>query len=104
MNVLRVIDVVGTKICVAVEDGHLLHEELYRRLEKKENVQISFDGVRRLTTAFLNSGIGQLYNEFDEETIRSHLSVAPDTEPQKAGLIKKATDRAKQFYQQQKSI
>lgn len=100
---LRVIDVVGTGICVAVEDGHLLHEELYKHLKNNETVQISFEGVRRLTTAFLNSGIGQLYNEFDEDTIRRLLSVAPDTEPQKAGLIKKATERAKQFYEMQKS-
>jgi len=103
VNVLKITDVVGTNICVAVEDGHLLHNEIYKYLEKRESVQLSFDGVRRLTTAFLNSGIGQLYNEFDEQTIRQYLSVAPNTEPQKAGLIKKATDRAKQFYQNQKN-
>ena len=50
----------GTAICVAVEDGHKLHNAIAEGLSAGVPVVVSFAGVKRLTTAFLNVAFGQL--------------------------------------------
>ena len=36
---------------------------------------VSFGGLEDVTSAFLNTAIGQLYGEFGEDVIRTHLHV-----------------------------
>src|SRR5699024_8879030 len=49
-------------------------EELFRRivelLNDKKTVTLDFNGITNVTTAFLNRAIGNLYNEFDSETLK----------------------------------
>ena len=52
----------GTAICVAVEDGHKLHNAIAEGLSAGVPVVVSFAGVKRLTTAFLNVAFGSTMN------------------------------------------
>jgi hypothetical protein len=99
---LDVVETTGTPICVAAEDGHKLHDRVAGLLQNNEEVLLSFSSVRRMTTAFLNVAIGQLYNEFPEETVRRYLKVQ-DIDQQSLGLLRKVIDRAKDFYREQRS-
>jgi len=101
MTAIRVSEVVGSKICVAAEDGHTLHNVIADRIQAKQDVQLSFAGVERLTTAFLNAAIGQLYGEFSEEQIRQHMQVIDATTAQ-LSLLKKVVDGAKRFFRDPK--
>ena len=91
-------EVVGSPFCVSVEDGNRVHERIAAALDKKLPVEISFDGVTRLTTAFLNAAVGQLYNEYAEDEIRKSLSVGTATQDD-LKLLKKIIDNAKLFFQ-----
>lgn len=99
-NEIDVAETVGSHLCVASEDGHKVHDRLAGFLQKPETVTVSFRGVRRLTTAFLNAAIGQLYNEFTEEHVRRHVQIA-HIDDQSLRLLKKVVDRAKVFYKSQ---
>lgn len=94
---IRITDVVGTTICVAVSDGHKVYERIASGLERGEDIDLSFSGVTRLTTAFLNAAVGQAYNDFDNDVIRSRLHIK-DVDEKGLSLLKKVVDRAKVFY------
>ncbi|MCD4803205.1 MAG: STAS-like domain-containing protein [Anaerolineales bacterium] len=50
-----------------------------------------------LTSAFLNTAIGQLYRDFTEEKIKSSLSVKHML-PEDKALLKRVTTTAKLYY------
>lgn len=85
-------------VCVAASDGHKVHKVIYLEINKNNRVKISFSGVTRLTTAFLNAAVGQLYGEFSEETIRRHLAPPVDAEAWHLKRLKLVVDRAKVFF------
>lgn len=100
---ISVVQVAGTSICVSAEDADKLYQKISGLLQEGRDVAISFSGVERLTTAFLNVGIGQLYNEFSEEVIRQRLSIA-EADASTLNLLKTVVDRAKIFYKNRDAI
>ena len=98
---IEVLTLVGSPFCVASEDGARLYDAIYQRLHQDQTVEVSFSGVRRLTTAFLNAAIGQAYNEFSEDQIRKHLRVS-DLDEKGLSLLKQVVDRAKIFFMSRK--
>ena len=56
-----------------------------------------------MTTAFLNTAIGQLYKDFSEDFIKEHLSVEEMSE---SGLVslKRVVETAKLYYKDPDSI
>ena len=96
-QVVHLAEVVGSPYCVSSNDGEKLHEILAARLHANAPVVLSFAGVEDLTTAFLNTAIGQLYGEMDERIIRQNLSVA-DADNDQLDLLKRVVERAKAFF------
>jgi len=94
---LRIRDIVDTPFCVASEDGQKVYAKIFEELEQGKHIVLSFADISRLTTAFLNAAIGQLYNEFTEEQVRRSVTVE-DVNSYTAELIQKVINRAKEFY------
>lgn len=94
---IRVFEVVGSPFCVASEDGQVVHDQIAAALSEGKQVQLSFLNVESLTSAFLNSAVGQLYSNFSEDAIRAALSVT-DIPPDDAALLKRVVDTAKQYF------
>jgi hypothetical protein len=90
-------DLVHGPYCVSSADGGVVHDEIAARLQNGEDVVISFAGIEDVTSAFLNSAIGQLYGDFGEDEIRRHLRVT-DAEVDHLALLKRVVDRAKEFF------
>lgn len=99
---MKIAEIVGSELCLSSEDGHKVYELLYAALNNGEYVSLSFLGVKRTTTAFLNVAIGQIYGEKDESFIREHLKV---TNAERAHLqqLKRVVDGAKLFFRNQKA-
>lgn len=91
--------IVGGGICVAASDGQKVHDEIVRVLASGNRAQISFFGITRMTTAFLNAAVGQLYGEFDEGQLRRHLAAPVDFEDWHLKRLKLVVDRAKIYFQ-----
>jgi hypothetical protein len=85
-------------ICVAAADGNKVHDAIKNEIDKGSRVTLSFSGVTRMTTAFLNAAIGQLYGEYPETKLRQHLGPPRDAEPWHLNRLKLVVDRAKQFF------
>ena len=95
---LSVFEIVGNPLCVASSDGEKVFDRLQVALKAGQSVALSFRNVTTLTSAFLNAAIGQLYGNFNEETIRSLLNVQ-DMEQDDMALLKRVVETAKQYFQ-----
>ncbi len=96
-----VLEVVGSPLCVASEDGQKVFERISAVLKEGLAVTLSFKNVRSLTSAFLNAAIGQLYGGFGEEEIRARVTVA-DLAPEDRALLKRVVDTAKEYFKDPK--
>lgn len=101
---LSVTQIAGTGICVSLEDGNRVHERIFDQMRAGNRVVLSFFGVTRMTTAFLNAAVGQLYNEFDDKTVRDLLVPADGTTQDQLRLLKRVADNAKLFFANQERV
>lgn len=95
---ISVFGVVGSPLCVASNDGQKVYDRLAAALKAERRVVLSFHNVSTMTSAFLNSAVGQLYEAFSEEQIRALLKVE-DMEPDDLELLKRVIDTAKLYFQ-----
>ena len=94
---ISVFEIVGTHLCVASDDGQKVCDRLAAALKKDHKVLLSFRNISTLTPAFLNTAIGQLYGEFEEDHIKSSLTVE-DMEPDDLVLLEHVVETAKLFF------
>jgi hypothetical protein len=97
---IRLTEIVGSDLCIASEDGQKVHDAIKKALQEEKRIQISFKNVDDLTSAFLNSAIGQLYGEFSEDQLRDSLTVS-DASYEDLLLLKRVIQRAKEFFKDQ---
>lgn len=94
---ISIFEAVGSPLCVASSDGQKVYERLASALKEGRSTTLSFRNVSTLTSAFLNSAVGQLYGEFSEEEIRALLKVQ-DMQSDDLALLKRVIDTAKQYF------
>lgn len=97
MVMINVVDVAGVPECIASADGNKVFEKINKALNKGSKVQLSFKGVKILTTAFLNTAVGKLYGTFSAEQIEDGLSIS-DLDAYNTSLLKRVESTAKLFY------
>ena len=94
---INIVNTVGDVYCVEAEDGQKVFDLITKAFSEDHKVVLSFQNVEMLTTAFLNTAIGQLYKDYSEEFIRENLSVIDISESGKVSL-KRVVITAKLFY------
>lgn len=94
---INIVNAIGDSFCVEAEDGQKVFDLISKALKDDRKVCLSFVNVEMLTTAFLNTAVGQLYRDFSEEFIKEKLAVE---EISQSGLVslKRVIDTAKLFY------
>jgi len=96
-HTISLLEIVGSPLCVASEDGQKVHDRIAGAIREEKTVIVSFLNVTSLTSAFLNAAIGQLYGEFGSDEIREKLKVR-DIQPDDRGLLKRVVDTAKEYF------
>lgn len=94
---ISVFEVTSSPLCVASSDGQKIYDRLAVPMQAERNVTLSFRNVTTLTTAFLDTAIGQLYGVFSEKQIRSSLKVQ-DMQAYDLALLKRVIETAKQYF------
>lgn len=95
--VVMVFEVVGSGLCVSSDEGQKVHDQIAAALREGKKIKVSFLNVESLTSAFLNSAVGQLYGKFSEDTIRASLAVA-EMEQEDLALLKRVVETAKEYF------
>lgn len=88
---------------ITSEEGVPIYNKIIEALSKNEDVELDFDGILFLTTAFLNVMIGALYKDYTSEQLQAKLHINNINEDT-AARIKKVTDNAKLFYSDQEKF
>lgn len=96
-SILNIVNIVGSTFCVEANDGQKVYDLIQKVFQEKHKVTLSFLNVEMLTTAFLNTAVGQLYKDYPEELIKENLSVKDMSQ---SGLVslKRVVDTAKLYY------
>ncbi len=94
---ISMFEVVGSPFCVAFDDGQKVHKHLDAALRGNQEVVLSFHNVTALTTAFLTAAVGELYETFSEEEIRSLLKVE-DIAPADLALLESVVRDVKLYF------
>jgi hypothetical protein len=75
--VIRALDHVAR--CYTAADGAVINSLLSSQLDKGRLVKLSFDGVSDVPSSFVNTAIVALLGRYDEEFIKSHLTLIDAT-------------------------
>lgn len=97
LTTISLVEIAQTPHCSASEDGQKVYEQILHEFKNDNRVVVSFKGVEDLTTAFLNTAIGQLYGVFTDAEIKGKLTVI-DFEQEDLIILKRVVDRAKEFF------
>lgn len=95
--IARISSIVGGPLCVSAEDGQRVHDKIAPMLDAGRKVQLSFEGVETMISAFLNAAVGQLYGHMREEQIRELLSVT-DMKGEDVALLRRVVQNAKRYF------
>jgi len=100
---LNIFQVVGSEIGVSSEKGNEVFRKIDTAIQNDKAVILDFNNLKIITTAFLNSAIGQLYSKYNSNQLKKSLSITNITDSDKL-LLKKVTDRAKEYFADKENI
>lgn len=94
---INIVNVIGDIYAVEAEEGQKVYDLIRKAFDNGNKVILSFLNVEMMTTAFLNTAIGQLYKDFSEEKIKEFLHVQDISD---SGIVslKRVVDTAKLYY------
>lgn len=69
-----VADIIKSELAIFHEEGLQVYALLSSALTRGEKAEISFKGIERCSTQFLNASIGKLYLEFNPKDVDRFLS------------------------------
>lgn len=99
MNNINVKEVIGSNLAVSTENGLKVFNVIVSHLDKNEPVELDFDGIIVMITAFLNSAIGSLYkdNKYSSEFLNSNLKLV-NVDPNDISLFVDVVKTAKEYF------
>lgn len=100
---IKVIEVINRDSAVSSDDGDNVYTNIIKTIKDGYIVELDFSGITLMTTAFLNSAIGQLYSKFTSEELNTSLKLK-NVAQEDGILFKKVVDRAKQYQANKKGF
>ncbi|MCT4673545.1 MAG: STAS-like domain-containing protein [Prolixibacteraceae bacterium] len=97
METIKVKDIVSDGLCTNIKDGIKLYDLIVNHITQEKQITISFEGIKRLITAFTNVSIGKLYKDFPSDKLEKFVKLV-DYSDRQARYIQKSIDTAKRFY------
>jgi len=94
MEKINIVETIQNTLCTESADGQKVYTLISGVLSERKTVHVSFLNVEIVTVGFLNAAIGQLYQNYSKEEIKSgvlieHLSLSG------AVILKHVVDRVK---------
>lgn len=100
---IKLNDFISCQKGITPGDGEPIYERIIDAFHNGDSVILDFDGVEMMTTAFLNVVIGNLYKDYTSDQLKGILSFI-NLPNAVAVRIKKVTDNAKLFYNDQEKF
>jgi len=102
-TVLQVINIIGDSYAVEADEGEKVFKQIVTAIDLERQVNLSFQNIEMVTTAFLNSAVGQLYDKYSEEKVRENFKVSNTTNSINIAL-KRVVKTAKLHYKDPEAL
>ena len=96
-NVVCIRDLVGSELCISSNDGQKVFGIIKSAISQGNKVRISFENIKSISAAFLDSAIGQLYDGEVQGNIDEKLSF-DNISPGRRLVTERAIREAKAYY------
>ena len=96
-------DIIERDTAVSSDDGEIVFNNIVGCIESGSTAEIDFSGIIIMTTAFLNTAIGQLYSKYTSEQLNTALKLK-NVEDEDKILFKKVIERAKEYIADKKGF
>lgn len=103
IKVIKVKELINRDSAVSSDDGENVYTCILEAIKEEYIVELDFSEITIMTTAFLNSAIGQLYSKFSSDELNTFLKLKNVAEEDTI-LFKKVIDRAKQYQANRKGF
>lgn len=103
MTTLNISKIIKNDSAVSSDDGETVYQLILESLRSKEIAELDFAGISIITTAFLNTAIGQLYDVFSSEELNEYI-VLKNVQREDTIQFKKVIERAKEYFQNKKGL
>ena len=100
---LKIKDIIERATAVSSDDGETVYKNIVDCINDNMIVELDFSEITILTTAFLNSAIGQLYNDFSSEELNKAIVFKNIANEDKI-LFKKVIERAREYFKDKKGF
>lgn len=100
---LKIINIINRETAVSSDDGGFVYDHIVDCINNKCIAELDFSEITILTTAFLNSAIGQLYNTYSSEELNNIIKLKNVADEDKI-LFKKVIERAKEYFKNKKGF
>ena len=99
MKHLVIKDIINSELAVSTENGNKVFKIVDDCLQQHEKVELDFEGITVMITAFLNAAIGSLYSkkEYTGDFLNEHLKLE-NVEKEDRILFKEVIQRAKEYF------
>lgn len=97
MNIIRISDFVTLNQAVTPDEGEIIYNKILLGIGEGNSVILDFSDIQLMTTAFLNTAIGNLYKDYSSEQLNALLKLE-NLQPGDSARVKKVVDNAKKFY------
>jgi hypothetical protein len=96
-------ELISRDTAVSSDDGEIIYKAIIECIEKGNIAELDFSEIIILTTAFLNSAIGQLYNTYSSDQLNNSLRLKNVADEDRI-LFKKVIERAKEYFANKKGF
>ena len=100
---LKISDIISRETAVSSDDGEIVYESIIKCINDNCIAELDFSEITILTTAFLNSAIGQLYNTYSSQQLNTYLKLKNVADEDRI-LFKKVVERAKEYFANKKGF
>lgn len=100
---LKIKDLIDRETAVSSDDGDNIYKYIIDCIDNDSVAELDFSEITILTTAFLNSAIGQLYNTYSSEQLNKFL-ILKNVANEDIILFKKVIERAKEYFKNKKEF
>jgi hypothetical protein len=100
---IKVVEVINRDSAVSSDDGESVYNNIIEAIKEGFIVDLDFSNITLMTTAFLNTAIGQLYSIYSSEELNMSLKLK-NVAQEDGILFKKVVDRAKQYQANKKGF
>ena len=100
---LKIRDIINRETAVSSDDGEIVYNMIVNCIKENSIAELDFSHITILTTAFLNSAIGQLYNTYSSDQLNTSLKLKNVADEDRI-LFKKVIERAKDYFANKKGF